>query len=148
MFPFPAPFDISHIHPMFVHFPIALIITGFALETFSLFYKKNPCLSTVGFILLLLGTLGAVSGYISGEFLTSEPKGTAGIVKEWHEVFAKISMFIAMAACVLWSYELIKKTGKPWIKWTVYVFYLLSAISVGIAGFLGGTIVYFYYLGG
>ncbi len=50
------------LHPMIVHFPIALILAGFLADTLSLFIKKEPCLSKVGFYLMLVRYLGCDSG--------------------------------------------------------------------------------------
>lgn len=52
-------FDASHLHPLIVHFLITLLITGFVADTVFLIYKKEPCLSKLGFYLMLAGTLGS-----------------------------------------------------------------------------------------
>jgi uncharacterized membrane protein len=58
-------FDTTHIHPMIVHFPIALIIVGFLADLIGILLKKE-FFSRTGFYLLILGTLGAVTAYITG----------------------------------------------------------------------------------
>ena len=141
-------FNLSHLHPLMVHFPVALIITGFFLEAVSLFFnKKEPCLSRSGFYLMLLGTLGAVAAYFSGEFSTNELTGAAGELKEQHEVFAKITMFVMIAASLIRIYLLWKKKENSGLKWLVFGLYFISAITVGIAGFLGGSLVYNFLIG-
>ena len=35
-------FNPSYLHPMIVHFPIALILAGFLADLLYLFYKKQP----------------------------------------------------------------------------------------------------------
>jgi len=37
-------FSLSHVHPMLVHFPIALVAAGFLLELIYLFRKKRCAL--------------------------------------------------------------------------------------------------------
>ena len=78
----------SHLHPMLVHFPIAIILFGFIAETLSLFLKKEVCLSKTGFYLLISGTLMAVFALFSGILFTSEMSGSAEEIKELHELFA------------------------------------------------------------
>jgi uncharacterized membrane protein len=50
----------AHIHPMVVHFPIALIAAGFLAEVVSIFFRSEKCLSKTGFYLLVLGALAAI----------------------------------------------------------------------------------------
>ncbi len=58
--------DTTHIHPMIVHFPIALLIVGFLFDLIGTFVKKD-FYSKAGFYLLILGTLGVVAAYFSGD---------------------------------------------------------------------------------
>lgn len=57
-------FNTSHLHPMLVHFPIALVVFGFLADAVSLFYKKETCLSKTGFYLLVIGTLAAIATWL------------------------------------------------------------------------------------
>jgi uncharacterized membrane protein len=141
-------FNTSHFHPLIVHFPVALIITGFFLDVISLFFnKKEPCLSKAGFYLMILGTLAAVAGYLTGEFFTSEMSGAAGELKERHEVFAKITMFVMIAASLLRIYLVWKKKEAGSLKWLVFALFFIATISVGYTGFLGGSLVYDFLIG-
>lgn len=141
-------FDSSHFHPMIVHFPVALIIVGFLADVLSLFFnKKEPCLSKVGFYLMILGTLAAVAGYFTGEFFTADLSGAAGELKERHEVFAKITMFVMIAACLIRIYLVWKKKINSGLKWLVFFLYLVATCTVGYTGLLGGTLVYNHMIG-
>jgi len=141
-------FETSHFHPLVVHFPIALIIAGFFADVLSLFFnKKEPCLSKIGFFLMILGTLGALAGYLTGEFFTKELAGTVGELKERHEIFAKTTMFIMIGALIIRSFIVWKKRDRGALKWLVFVLYMMATISVGITGYLGGTLVYNYMIG-
>ncbi|MCK9611386.1 MAG: ferritin family protein [Bacteroidales bacterium] len=136
-------FDTSHFHPMLVHFPVALIIVGFIADLFSLFFNnKKHCLSKVGFYMMILGTLGAIGGYFTGEFFTRDFSGEAGELKERHEVFAKITMFVMIAASLIRIYMVMKKKDHSVLKWFVFVLFFFAAVSVGITGFMGGSLVY------
>jgi len=134
--------ELSHLHPMIVHFPVALIIVGFLFDVVSLFCKKEACLSKMGLYLMILGTLGTVAGYLTGEFFTPELTGELGERKELHEVFAKTTMFVMIAASVIRLAVLYYKKTESWYKWLVFGLFLIGTVSVGITGYLGGTIVY------
>lgn len=141
-------FDTSHFHPMIVHFPVALIITGFLIDVISLFFNKNePCLSKAGFYLMILGTLGAVAGYLTGEFFTSEMTGSAGELKERHAIFAKITMFVMIAASLFRIYLVWKKKENSNLKWLVFVLFFIATVAVGYTGFLGGSLVFNFMVG-
>jgi len=66
-------FSTDHLHPMIVHFPIALITVGFIAEVVSLFFKSEKCLSKTGFYLMILGSLAAIAGWASGQLFTEAP---------------------------------------------------------------------------
>ena len=62
-------FTTNHLHPMLVHFPIALIAIGFLAELAFIFFKKEICLTKVGYYLLIVGTLAACVTWLSGSLL-------------------------------------------------------------------------------
>ncbi|MCX6257636.1 MAG: hypothetical protein NTW49_07055 [Bacteroidia bacterium] len=140
--------NISHLHPMTVHFPVALIMVGFLAETIYLFYKKESWLPLAGTCLMILGTLAAVAGFVTGEFFTPEVTGPADSIKETHELFARITMFVMIAACVIRLYTMYKTPGNRNLERLVYTLYLIAFISVGLAGYFGGKIVYDIWLTG
>lgn len=136
----------DHLHPMLVHFPIALAIVGFAFELAFLLYKKEVCLTRAGTYMLILATLAASVAWLSGYFLTGEMSGEAGDVRETHELFATITTLLLVAASVIRLYILKTTNDNNLIKWTAFTLYGLAAICVSITGFFGGTIVYSFML--
>jgi uncharacterized membrane protein len=130
---------------MIVHFPIALLVVGFLADVLSLFFdKKEICFSKIGFYLMILGTLGAIAGYFTGEFFTNELTGAAGELKEKHEVYAKLAMFVMILASAIRIFIMVKHKNIGWLKWLVFVLFLSGVVLVGITGFLGGTLVLDY----
>jgi uncharacterized membrane protein len=134
--------NIDHLHPLSVHFPIALILVGFLFDFLSLIFKKEQWLSKAGLYLMVLGTLGAVAAVLTGEFFSKELTGFAGEKKEFHEIIAKTAMYIMIAASVLRIIPLLMKKEIAWLKWTVFVLFLAGCVFVGYAGLLGGQLVY------
>jgi len=139
-------FSTDHLHPMLVHFPIALVALGFLAELASLFIKKEVCLYKIGFYLLIIGTLSAIITVLSGLLFTGDLSGTAGEIKETHELFAWITVGLLVATSVLKVIVQIQKSANPGLKWVSFVLYALAAISVSITGFFGGTLVYNYMM--
>ncbi len=67
-----------NIHPMIVHFPIALLFVAALVDTLGMILRSNDFIRKGAFSLYLLGTLGVVAAYFSGEqaadsvFLTTD----------------------------------------------------------------------------
>jgi uncharacterized membrane protein len=139
-------FDTSHLHPMIVHFPIAIVMVGFLFEICALLFKKQEWLPKASYWLLLLGTLAAIVAYISGELFTSDFSGTAAIVKHTHETLAAITLVTLIINSILKIYIMRKHLENTGLRWVSLALYLLSAICVGITGFYGGNLVYNYMM--
>ena len=140
-------FTTSHLHPMLVHFPIALVMIGFLAELAFLFFKKEVSLSKMGYYLLIVGTLAALAAWLTGNFFTSEMDGAAGKARETHELFATITLVLLLATSVLRTTLLILKNENSALKALSLLLYALAAVSVSITGYLGGSLVYNFMLG-
>jgi uncharacterized membrane protein len=140
-------FTTSHLHPMLVHFPIALVMIGFLAELAFLFFKKEVSLSKMGYYLLIIGTLAAIAAWLTGNFFTAEMDGAAGKARETHELFATITLVLLLATSVLRTTLLILKNENSALKALSFLLYALAAVSVSITGYLGGSLVYNYMLG-
>jgi uncharacterized membrane protein len=138
--------DISHLHPMTVHFPIALILTGLIFDIISFFRKDDLFYPKVGLYLIVLGSIGALLGYLTGEFFTEELKGRAGELKELHELFAKTSMFILLAVSACRICIIYKPLNIKNIRLIIFSVEFIGAALLGIAGYLGGSLVYNYLI--
>lgn len=141
-------FDTSHLHPMIVHFPIALITIGFIADVVYLFFKSENCLSKTGFYLMVLGALAAIAAWSTGQLFTNEPS-QGGIVKvfERHETGALITMILMIIGASLRIYLAAGGKENTNLKWAVFVLYLLAFGTVTYTGFMGGTMVYNYMIG-
>ncbi len=139
-------FDTSHLHPMLVHFPIALVMFGFIIELASLIIKKELCLPKLSLYLLITGTLATVVTWLSGVLFTSEMSGAAGSVKESHELFAFITMCLLIATSIIRLMHTLGKKENSTLKWISFILYGIAAITVSITGFFGGTLVYNYMM--
>jgi uncharacterized membrane protein len=138
--------SITHIHPMLIHFPIALVMLGFIADCAGLYLKKETSLSTMGFYLLLVGTVTALFALLSGIIFNPEMSGKANDIKETHEMFAWITLFTLVAASTLRIYLKIRNSENSNWKWLSFALFGLAAISVSVTGYLGGTLVYNYMM--
>jgi uncharacterized membrane protein len=140
-------FNTSHIHPMIVHFPVALITIGFLAEVFYLFYKDEKWLSKAGFSLMIAGALSAIAAWSTGQLFTNEPtQGAILNVFNRHETGAMITMILMIAGSVFRIWLVLKKREESHLKWVVFGLYFLAFAAVSFTGFMGGTMVYDYMM--
>ena len=135
--------DLTHLHPMLVHFPIALLFVGILSETAGLFMKKE-FFSTAGFYLLLLGAAGAGAAYVSGENAGDgiTEVGALKAALETHEGAALLTVWLAVAAAVVRVAVVVFKKYSGLYKAAAYGLFLCAVLSVGRTGFYGGELVY------
>jgi uncharacterized membrane protein len=136
----------EHLHPMMVHFPVALVVIGFIAELASLYFKKEACLSKLSFYLLISGTVTALFALLAGVFFTSEMSGAAGEIQNTHEMFAWITLSTLIVTTVLRFVILSKKEESSGLQKAAFILYLLAAVCVSITGYFGGTLVFNYMM--
>jgi uncharacterized membrane protein len=140
-------FNTAHLHPMIVHFPVALITIGFIAEVVSLFFKNEKCLSKTGFYLMVLGTLAAIAAWSTGQLFTNEPsQGEIVSVFEKHETGALITMILMIIGSTFRIWLVVQKKEETQLKWIAFGLYLLGFVAVTFTGFMGGTMVYNFML--
>jgi len=136
-------FNTDFLHPMIVHFPIALLLVGFLSEIIGLILKKDFFTKTA-FYLLILGTLGVVAAYISGD-ITGEGIAETGALKnalEMHEEAAQLSLWLMTAAAITRIGFVLWKKYSGVYKWFSLVLFLVGVLSIVRTGYYGGELVY------
>ena len=132
----------THLHAMIIHFPIALIIIGFLSEIISLFLK-NTFLKNTAFYLLILGSLGIISAYISGNFAGEGiEEGPLKIPMELHEQAAIITLILAIITVLFKTTIFYFKQNANWAKLIGILLFAALVGSVARTGYLGGQLVY------
>jgi uncharacterized membrane protein len=140
-------FNTAHLHPMIVHFPIALIIVGFVADFAGLFFRKERCLTTMGFYLMILGTLAAIVAVATGYFFTGEMEGEPGIVRDTHEMWAFTTLVTVIVSLIFRIWIVIRKKEESPLKFISLGLYFLAFAFVSITGYIGGDLVMTYLLG-
>jgi uncharacterized membrane protein len=136
-------FNTDDIHPMIVHFPVALIIAGFLAEVVSHIFKGEKCFSKTAFYLMILGALAAVVAWATGHLFANEPtQGEILGVFVKHKTGALITMLIMILGSAFRIWLVVQKKEETQLKWIAFGFYLLAFAAVSFTGFMGGTMVY------
>ncbi len=135
-------FTASHLHAMFIHFPIALLIVGFLSEVISLFSKKE-FFKRGGFYLLVLGTLGTIASYLSGNAAGEGiEEGPLGKVMGLHEQAATITLWLTIITAIVYVTIFIFQYKQSWVKIVSIILFAAVIGSIARTGYLGGQLVY------
>lgn len=129
----------SHIHPIIVHFPIALIIVATCYDLF-LSISKRRISPKQGFWLWLSAFIFAWIAIGTGP--EDDARGNTNVF-EYHEELADITTIIAFIAVAFRAFFIYKK--KEFLKFTLVLYLLVSVIcsaSILSVGYFGGKMVY------
>ena len=137
----------QNIHPLIVHFPIALLFTALLFDLLGWLLKK-PELHSAAKWNLWLGTVGAAAAVGSGLWAASIVEHSEEVhqIMETHETLGLVVLGISI---VLSGWRWVKEitfSQKPW-----FIFLALSVIMVAtmsVGAYLGGRMVYEYGVGG
>lgn len=133
-------FDSSHIHPMLVHFPIALALLGCLLEFISLVMKRS---SRCGEIILYFATFSAIIAASAGSLFTPDfTVAKLAEAKNIHSTFAGVTVTMLCIASAFYVGRFFLPKYASVMRKIGFVFYLLGALAVAVTGFLGGVLVY------
>lgn len=129
------------LHPMLVHFPIALLFTSVLFDATGAWFKREN-FRDGALWLLLLGLLGGVAAAIAGDWAeeAAEKAGIAESMIETHETLAFVTLGIFG---VLLLGRLVLRN--QFTRKTIVPYFLIAAIglgTLGATGHYGGDLVY------
>lgn len=133
-----------HIHPILVHFPIALFISAFGLQLIAIIFKKEKLqsVSWTNFILAVLITpLVILTGLLEEKHLHLSHR-----IADIHKIFAFWTFGVSsISATGLW---IIKKMDlRKTFKIIFFITLVLVTIMISVCGYYGGRLVYEYGIG-
>jgi uncharacterized membrane protein len=132
----------THLHAMVIHFPIALLIIGFLSEIIALFIKK-PFFSQAAFYLLLIGTLGTIASYLSGDAAGEGiEEGSLGKAIELHEQAASIALWFTIVTALVYLAVFFFNFSKKWSRIASILLFAATIGAIARTGYLGGQLVY------
>ncbi|HLW47355.1 MAG TPA: DUF2231 domain-containing protein [bacterium] len=127
------------IHPLVVHFPIALWLTAAFFDVLAWRRPDHPTFRDTAYWLMGLGVLGALVSIAAGWMdllnLEAQGVGTGVLTRHWpHSLLAYLATALFLAL-FLWRW----RTGNATPAWGLAVS-VTAAVAVGVTGYLGGDI--------
>ena len=135
------------VHPLVVHFPIALLLTAFLLDGLGMIFRR-PGLHRVALWNLCLGTVGAVAAVLTGLEASEIAKHTFEIhrVMERHE---QLGIATAISAGILTIARLLLRDRlNAWLRGASQIILAGIVITLAYGAHLGGRLVYEFGVGG
>ncbi|GGJ10536.1 hypothetical protein GCM10010885_19680 [Alicyclobacillus cellulosilyticus] len=134
------------IHPMVVHFTIAITylaaLAGFA----GLIRRKERTWAQAFWVLLWLGILATLAAGLAGvvsESYVQVPYKIESMLHHHKQYGELTGVLLVLAAIVQWFAQ--RRSGR--ISWLAFLLTVAAVVTVSIAGYLGGDMVYDHGLG-
>jgi uncharacterized membrane protein len=132
----------SQVHPLIVHFPIALIISAFMFTLIGLFYRRG-LFKEVVFWNLVFGLLASALAIYTGlqeEKNLANPDGQMAEIMEAHKRNAYIICSFLLGLAVWMGMR--KKDMKllEYIAWAA--FFMIGSVGIGYQGYSGTQMVH------
>lgn len=130
------------LHPLLVHFPIALLLVGTVFQIIAL--RKKAFFDRAAFVLLFLGFLSGIAAFLSGpgaETFASAHWGNAYLsIVHIHKVYAAVTMLLFGGALGIRMLQYFLKI--KWVTPLVLVLCLAGSFALAMTGHYGGQMVY------
>jgi len=135
----------NHLHGALNHFPIALLFVSAGLDFVA---GKRPSLRASAWLLLVLGTLGAIAATISGLLAhlayEDNPYLLSAIEVHQYLAFATTALFAFLTA---WRWRSLRRSSDIGGNLMYLALILLGLVILGVTGFVGGNLVTEYGIG-
>jgi uncharacterized membrane protein len=139
----------GHLHPILIHFPLALLFTGWALDLIQVWTKApqvRSALQSASRWNLLIGGAALVPALITGwaayQTVAHDAPSHAAMTLHRNLALATVAVFVLLGA-IAWL-----RRETEWInRWPFRVGFLLAVALLLATGYRGGLLVYTYGLG-
>lgn len=140
--------DIAHIHPMLIHFPlalmpVALVAQGLALARGQSLFGRD-CASSSGMLLVILAAAGAVLAAIFGDMALDQAvaSGVPLGKLEGHEELGILSASALAGLAVLEGWFYVRKYNSRRLSWAAFLAGLILTGLLLLTAYYGGNLVY------
>ena len=127
----------GRLHPLLVHFPIALILCAAAAELVAI-ATHRPVWQAIAVIQTRAGALSAAGAAVAGWLLAKAPDIDPSAALGWHRWLA----VLATGAMLVAAASTLGARQSPSFRRLYRVLLFASAVSIGVTAHLGATLVW------
>lgn len=134
---------LAKLHPMVVHFPVALLLTYVILELTGIVFRKE-FYQKAAHLILFLGVIGAFFAVLTGNQAFDAYEYWSDSNKELfndHQTFANLTVWYFTGLLVLRTYLVVKKKFSTSFKYIILTLALLGFYLVYQTSKFGGELV-------
>jgi len=140
-----------NIHPLVVHFPIALLLTATGLDTAGLALRCNRPLRFVATVLYVIGTIALAAAYFTGRAAAATVwlpgMAHAAVAEHWEWAFRAIWFFAVMTLARLMLLWRLRTEPRHGVVALLTLAGLLGGLLLGETGDRGARLVYQHGVG-
>jgi uncharacterized membrane protein len=129
---------VGRLHPLLIHFPIALVLSGFAAEAVAMLTGRPAWRRLAVASVRSAAVLAALAAY-AGWRLAGDPIVDPTPLLEWHRWLAVLGTAAAVVAALASSRL---DADSRTVRWVYRISLLVAAALVGVAAHLGGMLVW------
>lgn len=129
---------IGHLHPLLIHFPIALVISAAVAEAVAVITGDDRW-SAVAVGNVRAGAMFGLFAAFAGWRLALDPGVETSSVLEWHRWLGTVGAGVALAAALATAGT---RGRSPLSEWIYRTALLTAALLVVATGHLGGVLVW------
>lgn len=137
------PADFGSLHPLLVHFPIALLIAALLFDLLG-WWRRRDSFTEAALGIQALGVVGVILGVVSGNQAEEAVEHLPGIheVLERHETLGQVLLWVGLGVVALRVFLLWRRQRGTGTKALMVALSLGLAVLVGVTGYYGGRLVY------
>lgn len=130
---------LGKLHPLFLHFPLALLVIGGAVEAIR-WYRESPFLARMAVWVFALGAIMAVFSAGSGWLLAGHEhiRGDQKLTLAWHRWLGVVT---AIVACLAWAASVAETPSGSRLRLRRFLV-MSAALLVMATGYFGGELVW------
>jgi uncharacterized membrane protein len=138
--------EFPNLHPLFVHFPIVLLLLALLTQLVVLFYPKNSQLKWLTFFFLLTGCIGTFIAIQTAVHISGDADDKAIEIFETHQRFGNLTFWFSLAATII-RFATLKWFKRKWLEIIVTAVIITTSVLLTITAHHGAKLVHIYDVG-